>query len=121
MQLHSLQAQLGDPLELVHSPLALERVDAAEADERLRKFLARLGDEVVGDTRPPGRGLRVPGQEDRHHVQRVVLARQLLERLARDLGAEVRLGGLDVASHRHVQPVRGRQVDVKVDCSQRRN
>ena len=115
MQLDALEAQLGDAVELGHRALALERVDAAKPDEGLRIFAHGLGDQVVGDTRTPGGCLGVPGEQHRHHVHLVVLAGQLLQRLPRHLGAEIRLGRLDVALHGHVEPFGRRQVDVKIN------
>ncbi|TME05960.1 MAG: molybdenum cofactor guanylyltransferase [Chloroflexi bacterium] len=77
----------------------------------------RLGDQLVGHPRSAGGGLGVPRQQDRHHVDGFVVARQLLERAARDGRPEVSLCGLDVTPHRHVQPLRGGQVDVEIDGS----
>ena len=117
MQLHPFQTQLADGVQLLHRPCSFQRIDAAEADESPRMVTTRLGDQLVGHPRSAGGGLRVPRQQDRHHVDGFVVARQLLERAARDGRPEVSLCGLDVTPHRHVQPLRGGQVDVEIDGS----
>src|SRR4029077_3728257 len=54
-------------------------------------------------------------QKDGDHVEVLVLAGELLQRLSRDPGPEVRLRRLDVALHRHVEPLGSWQMDVKID------
>ena len=89
MQLHALQAHLGDAVELFDSPVALQRVDAAEPDEVLRVFAARLRNEVVWNSGASSRCFRIPRQQDGDDIQRVVLMRQLVDRLACDFRAEI--------------------------------
>ena len=115
VELGSDKAQLGRRLELAHGHRALVRVDAGEADEHLRVVLDRLCDEFVGEAWPVGGGLRVPCQEDGLQVEAGVFAGETIDRVPGNLGAEVALGGLDVALKAHVQPLRGGQVDVEID------
>ena len=115
MQLHALQSKFCDPIQLRHRAVALQRIDAAEADEGLRVGAARVSDQVIGYAGPARSGLRVPRQKHGHNVEPVVFLRQLVDRLPGHLRAEVRLRGLHIALHRDVEPVGRRQVDVKID------
>src|SRR5579859_7287677 len=102
MQLHAFQAELADLVQLAHRAISLQRVDAAETDESVRVGLAGLGDQGGGDSGPSGGGLGVKGEQRLNHVERLVVARELVERAPRDLGGEVRLGGLDVSLNKPV-------------------
>ena len=85
VKLHAFQAQIGDARKLFHGAFALERVHAAESDERLGVVAARLGDELVRHPRPARRRLRVPRQEHGEKVELPVVAGELLERAAAPL------------------------------------
>ena len=102
-------------VQLAHRDVALQGIHAAESDERLRMLPACLRDHGVRHARTARRGLSVPREQHRHHVHGLVIGSQLLDRPADDLRPEVALGRLDVALHRHVEPVRRRQVDVEID------
>ena len=105
MQLHALQPELGDPIDVFDRAVALQRVDAAESNKGLGIHANRFGDQVVRHPRPAGGGLGIPGQEHGDDVHGVVFLGQLVQRLARDLGAEIGLRRLHIAPHRHVEPI----------------
>src|SRR5712691_4156262 len=111
MELHALQPELGNPVQLGHCTFALVRIDAAEADETIWVMAARFGHQLVGHARAAGRGLGVPGEQDRDDIDRLVVASQLLEGAPDHLGVEISFGGLDVSTHGNVEPLRRRQVD----------
>lgn len=115
MQLDAFQPEVGDARQLINRALALERVHAAEADERVRMISARLCNQLVGNSGPATGRFGVPREQDREDVERLVIARQLLERPPRHLGAKVSLCRLDVSPHRHIEPFGRRQVNVEVD------
>src|SRR5207245_10314767 len=72
MQLHALQSKFCDPIQLRHRAVALQGVDAAEADEGLRVGAARVSDQVIGYAGPARSGLRVPREKRGHDVETVV-------------------------------------------------
>jgi hypothetical protein len=81
VELDPAQAERGDAGHLGHGRLALVRVDRAQAGEHVRVVTAGGGDGLVRHSRPPGRRLRVPGQQDRLHPEPAVEPGQLPERL----------------------------------------
>ena len=84
MELDALEAEALEAVQLLDRPGALARVDAAEAEEGVRMFFDRLRHELVGEARPAGRGLGVPGEQDADEIQVDVFARKALDRVARD-------------------------------------
>ncbi len=119
VELHSSQASLGNLRHLGDGHFVLARVHGAEPGEHVRVRPARLGDGAVGYARPSGRGLGVPRQQHRHHIQLAVSRRQIIKRGPLHRRPEVRLSRLDVASHAAVQPVRRGQVDMEIDGARR--
>ena len=93
--------------ELELRMLALEKLSAIE------EYVLRAVDLAARLAR-----LRIPGQQDRHHVQLAVPGRQLVQRQPFRSRAEIRLGRLDVAGHAAIQPVRGGQVHMEVNGAQ---
>jgi hypothetical protein len=115
VKLDSAQAQRGDVRDLGDRRVALVRIDRADAGKRVGVIAAGGRHRLVRHSGTAGGGLGIPGQQHGLRVERAVLVRELAERLPRHRRAEVRLGRLDVARHAAVQPVRRRQVHMKIN------
>src|ERR1700730_3843767 len=119
MQLHALETELTDAVQLGDRAVTLQGVDAAEPGERLRMVTARLRYKLVGHARAAGGGFRGPGEQQGQDGEVLVVAREFVERSASDLGAEVRLCRFHIPLHRYIEPLRSGQVNMEIDRSQR--
>ena len=116
MQLQAAQAELAHrALELGDRGVTLERVDRRVPEERVGMIARATRDEVVGDRRQPGVGLRVPREQHAEHVGGAEHVGHLRDVVVRQRRAEVRLAGGPELAERAVDVLRRRRMDVNVD------
>ena len=72
-------------------------------------------DEVIGERRPGGGRLRIPGEQDPEKLLLGKIDSELVRTALVHLAAEVAGSALAVGTHTAVQPFLQRQMDVQVD------
>ena len=73
------------------------------------------GDEIVGEWRPVGRGLRIPGEQDAEDLLLGEVHCQFIGGPLVHLAAEVAGRPLPIRAHAAIEPLLEGQVDVQVD------
>ncbi len=115
MELGALRPQLLDGALQLLDGVRLPGIDRGKEGEALGMAFDDGADEVIGERRPAGGRLRIPGEQDPEELLLGKIDSELVDAALVDLAAEVAGSPLAVGTHAAVQPFLQRQMNVQVD------
>src|ERR1700694_3488474 len=115
VELGTLRAQLFDGALQLLNRVRLPGIDRGEERESLGMAFDNPAHEVVGERRPTGRRLRIPGEQDPEDFLLGTLDSELVDAPLVHLAAEVAGRRLAGGTHAGVEPFLQREMDMQVD------
>ncbi len=112
MELGSLRPKVCYGALQLLNRIRLPRIDRGKEGKSLGMALDDRAHQIVGERRPVGGGLRIPGEQDPEELLLGKLDSELIDAALVDLAAEIPSRCLAIGPHAAVQPFLQRQMDV---------